>query len=887
MLNVAASVVRQVRTAALVVLCSSGSAFGQSVQTLPPANELVAGSGTNFIPLGASTGGRHLTLFGADQLTGIPVGSMITALQVRQRNAETLPWPSLAANVADYEIWLSESLRTPATLSFTFADNILNPQQVRDGALAIASNAYPGGGASGSTPEGWGPVIAFQNGYVYRGGVLAVEFRSTGGGAPLNFADCTLNGASSAGVGTTVSPTNPTGGNGNAIIVRFTFVPPVPDLAKAVTKVIVGDEYVGAPGPSGDGVLVWNLAFTQQAVAAANQFDTIGPGSDFVGMAMRLGGSQPAWPVSVANFSQYDVQLSRSLNAPGSLSTTVASNVGADAVAVRSGALSLPIGFFGTKGTEATSPFGPELSFTNRYPYRGGPLLSVVRHSGQGSISLTFLDSIPNGSAVQSFQNASNVAAVVGNGSNYAVTRYSVDAGTSSPLNQPAPDVNNTPFNFLPQTTQVVIAASELKYIPVGSVIDSLWLRVALGGINAGAAAPAQLVTATDFEVDMSSATQQPAAMGSSFAGNEGADKVRVHDGAFALAAGALPPASNGNYGKLVQFQKHFVYKGGPLCVTMRHVGMSGLLQGPEALANSASINNVRYANNVVSPDGFEVGSGFNGLAVKLGYIPSVMTPNRLASAEGEDGWSLPFVNTATVQVIIAAEQLRSIDVGSAITGLSFRHSSTGSSTSFPDADRTLTRFDVTMAPAANGPLSASTTFANNIGAGVVTVRSGALTVPKNAFPYSGSISVPAENAWYVPFDRGYVYTGGDLCVTMRSEGLFTSGSQTFDGDGFSPSAQGASVYSYSGSNALTGSLYGLIGLRLAFTARAFCPWDLNNDGVVSDDDFPIFLSAYNTLDCTDGGMAQGCPADFNYDRVVDDSDFEVFIGAYNELLCP
>jgi len=887
MLNVAASIARQVRTVAMVVLCSSGSALGQSVQTLPPANEAVAGSSNNLIPLGSSPGGRFLTLYAADQLAGIPVGSVITGLQFRQRNAETLPWPNPAANIVDYEIWLAQSTRTPATLSSTFADNLQNPKQVRDGEFAVALNAYPGGAASGSTPEGWGPLISFQNFYVYQGGTLALEIRTTGGGLPQQYADAESSSASLAGLGTTISPTSATGIPVGGVIARLTFVPPVLDLAKGVTKVIVGDEYVGAQGPGGDGVLIWNLAFTQQAVAAASEFDTIGPGSDFVGMAMRLSGSLASWPTAAANFSQYDVQLSRSVNAPGSLSTTVANNVGADAVAVRTGALSLPIGYFGPKGAEATAPFGADLSFTNRYPYRGGPLLSVVRHSGQGSGSVTFLDSLPNGSEVQSFQTASNIAPVVGGGSNYAVTRYSVDAGTSSPLNQLSPGVDNLPFNYFPATVQVVIAASELKYIPVGSVIDSLWLRVALGGGNAGAAAPAVTVTAADFEVDVSSAARQPAAMGSSFAGNEGADKVRVHDGAFALTAGALPPASNGNYGKLVQFQKQFVYKGGPLCVTMRHTGLSGAFQGPEALAGSASINNVRFANSTASLEGAELGSGFNGLAVKLGYIPSVIAPNSLASAEGDDGWSLPFINSATVQVIIGADQLRSIDVGSAITGLSFRHSGTGSSTSFPDADMMLTRFDVTMAPAANGPLSASTTFANNNGAGVVTVRTGALSVPKNAFPYSGSIAVPAENAWYVPFDRGYVYTGGDLCVTMRSEGLFTTGSQTFDGDGFSPSARGASVYSYSGSNALTGSLYGPIGLRLAFTARAFCPWDLNNDGIVSDDDFPIFLNAYNTLDCADAGMPQGCPADFNYDRVVEDADFELFVGAYNALLCP
>lgn len=67
----------------------------------------------------------------------------------------------------------------------------------------------------------------------------------------------------------------------------------------------------------------------------------------------------------------------------------------------------------------------------------------------------------------------------------------------------------------------------------------------------------------------------------------------------------------------------------------------------------------------------------------------------------------------------------------------------------------------------------------------------------------------------------------------------------------------------------------------------AGCPCDLNNDGMVDDADFSIFVIAYNTLDCADPGMPAGCPADFNGDNMVDDADFSIFIVAYNELLCP
>lgn len=64
------------------------------------------------------------------------------------------------------------------------------------------------------------------------------------------------------------------------------------------------------------------------------------------------------------------------------------------------------------------------------------------------------------------------------------------------------------------------------------------------------------------------------------------------------------------------------------------------------------------------------------------------------------------------------------------------------------------------------------------------------------------------------------------------------------------------------------------------------CPSDLDCNSQVDDEDFQLFLSAYNTLDCADPSMPSGCPSDLNTDGVVDDSDFVIFIAAYNQLLC-
>ncbi len=67
----------------------------------------------------------------------------------------------------------------------------------------------------------------------------------------------------------------------------------------------------------------------------------------------------------------------------------------------------------------------------------------------------------------------------------------------------------------------------------------------------------------------------------------------------------------------------------------------------------------------------------------------------------------------------------------------------------------------------------------------------------------------------------------------------------------------------------------------------ASCPADLNDDDLVDDADFLIFLVAYNILDCADPAMPSGCQSDFSRSGVVDDADFMLFIPAYNQLLCP
>ncbi len=79
----------------------------------------------------------------------------------------------------------------------------------------------------------------------------------------------------------------------------------------------------------------------------------------------------------------------------------------------------------------------------------------------------------------------------------------------------------------------------------------------------------------------------------------------------------------------------------------------------------------------------------------------------------------------------------------------------------------------------------------------------------------------------------------------------------------------------------------GSCGTTTTSVATTFvCRPDLSCDGIVTDSDFPIFVAAYEILDCADPAMPFGCPADFNADGFVDDADFVLFVMAYEALFC-
>jgi len=111
----------------------------------------------------------------------------------------------------------------------------------------------------------------------------------------------------------------------------------------------------------------------------------------------------------------------------------------------------------------------------------------------------------------------------------------------------------------------------------------------------------------------------------------------------------------------------------------------------------------------------------------------------------------------------IAGSQFGSVPVGSSITAIGFRLASGG--TPGPPSPLNVGTFDLQLSTSLH-PLGAlSTNEASNIGPDAVTVLSGPLTIPANAF--AGG---PTPHPFYsINFSTAYTYEGGDLLFSLHS----------------------------------------------------------------------------------------------------------------------
>ncbi len=161
-----------------------------------------------------------------------------------------------------------------------------------------------------------------------------------------------------------------------------------------------------------------------------------------------------------------------------------------------------------------------------------------------------------------------------------------------------------------------------------------------------------------------------------------------------------------------------------------------------------------------------------------------------------------------THQQTIAAANLASIPIGSSITQITLRASNFGTVNalgSWPTTSLTYPVFEVYLARAARPVGGMSTVFAENVVAGSqVRVRQGALTIGPGSF--SNFVAPPGANPWGLELQLSpFVYTGGDLVITIRHSGHQTAQTPRLYIDSLANTSAGMQCMAATGQNTTTG----------------------------------------------------------------------------------
>jgi hypothetical protein len=140
-------------------------------------------------------------------------------------------------------------------------------------------------------------------------------------------------------------------------------------------------------------------AFTYQMIIGRSELANVPLGARINGITWRLlaEAEQTTWPPAPVTFIKYNVELSTSRRAPNNVSLTFVNNVGADAVDVREGPLTIPAGAFrGGALAPQRNPWGFTVPFSEPYTYVGGDLCITIRQSGHdgGASNYRFLEAV-------------------------------------------------------------------------------------------------------------------------------------------------------------------------------------------------------------------------------------------------------------------------------------------------------------------------------------------------------------------------------------------------------------------------------------------------------------------------------------------------------------
>ncbi|MBD1843291.1 hypothetical protein H6F89_07725 [Cyanobacteria bacterium FACHB-63] len=162
-----------------------------------------------------------------------------------------------------------------------------------------------------------------------------------------------------------------------------------PMSAAHALTVVAPNSAMSTDGNSASGLPLSSNAATIQFIYPTSALGGLANGDQITGIAFRLNNSESS-PSPALTFSNYVIQLSQSINAPGSLSTTFAANIASDGVTVRNGSLTFVANSFPSGANP--NAFGSVINFTTPYTYTGGSLLITLSHTGNGSGIFPLID---------------------------------------------------------------------------------------------------------------------------------------------------------------------------------------------------------------------------------------------------------------------------------------------------------------------------------------------------------------------------------------------------------------------------------------------------------------------------------------------------------------
>lgn len=256
------------------------------------------------------------------------------------------------------------------SLTTTFANNFVGaPKLVRSGSLTFVPSDFTFGGS----PNSFGRVIKFDVPWVYDGGNLLMEVRSSTPTATLTI-DTMTDSEGVDGEATFATNADATTATTAIFAHNWAIAFEVTDVSMATEKIAIPEGFVGSEGNSSINITIPGGHALQTRYLREHLGD-LTSGDKIVGMGYRLNSSISAF--NSVTFSRFEVAFGRaSAGFTGASSQPFLDNYASPRIAVRTG----PGTFFATAISDQPNPFMDRpLRFEEPFTYTGGDLLVELR----------------------------------------------------------------------------------------------------------------------------------------------------------------------------------------------------------------------------------------------------------------------------------------------------------------------------------------------------------------------------------------------------------------------------------------------------------------------------------------------------------------------------